>query len=44
MTKSTLSFQKVYSNGFEEATNRIIDGLPAKYDNRHIIKLILNKI
>ena len=33
MIESTVSFPKLYSNGFAEATNRIYDGLPAKYES-----------
>lgn len=32
MIKSTISSPELYSGGFEEAQNRIIHGLPAKYE------------
>ena len=33
MIESIVSNPKLYSSGFEEATNRIYDGLPAKYES-----------
>ena len=39
MIESIVSFPKLYSNGFEEATNRIYDGLTAKYESLNFIFL-----
>ena len=37
MTKNTVSFPNLYSNGFEEAKNRVYDGLPARYKKNSIL-------